>query len=34
LRPLSDVIAALLGAFADPAFPPPWFLVGEEGKHG
>jgi hypothetical protein len=26
------VIAALLGAFADPALAPRWLLVGEEGK--
>ena len=32
-RPLSDAVAVPIGAFADPAFPAPWFSVWEERKH-
>ncbi len=28
-----DVIAVLVGAFADPSFPPPMFSVWEERRH-
>lgn len=32
-RPHSDAIAIAIGAFADPAFPAPWFSVWEERRH-
>ena len=32
-RPHSDAIAVPIGAFADPAFPAPWFSVYESRRH-
>ncbi|MCB2062621.1 MAG: GFA family protein [Novosphingobium sp.] len=32
-RPHADAIAVSIGAFADPAFPAPWFSVYEQRRH-